>query len=141
MSTFKPTGSKTYSYDFQLNGRRFFGSTGKTEKRAAQEVERQRRKAAAAEVERDAATMAQLKGHAPLTIDVAAGRYWTEVGEFHAGAGTTWTDLARLVARGVGLGGLSDKCGQDGIGKAQPPGAQHGRPVAGGRAAGGPVLG
>ena len=97
MSTFKPTGSKTYSYDFQLNGRRFFGSTGKTEKRAAQEVERQCRKAAAAEVERDAATMEQLKGHAPLTIDVAAGRYWTEVGEFHAGAGTTWADLARLV--------------------------------------------
>lgn len=97
MSTFKPTGSKTYHFDFTLNGRRFHGSTGKTEKRAAQEVERQRRKTAAAEIERDAATQAQLKGSAPLTFDVAAGRYWTEVGEFHAGAATTWTDLERLI--------------------------------------------
>lgn len=97
MSTFKPTGSKTYVYDFTLKGRRFYGPTGKTEKRAAQEVERTRRKAAAAEIERDATTKAQLKGAAPLTFDVAAGRYWTEVGEFHAGAATTWTDLERLV--------------------------------------------
>lgn len=97
MSTFKPTGSKTYIYDFILSGRRFHGPTGKTEKRAAQEVERTRRKAAAAEIERDAATQAQLKGQAALTLDVAAGRYWTEVGEFHAGAATTWTDLERMV--------------------------------------------
>lgn len=97
MSTFKPKGSKTYHYDFQLKGHRFHGPTGKTEKRAAQEVERAQRRAAALEVEKIEAQQAQLKGEAALTFDVAAGRYWTEVGEFHAGAATTWTDLERLI--------------------------------------------
>ena len=98
MSTFKPTGSKTYVYDFTLNNRRFHGPTGKTEKRAAQDVERIQRKAAAAQCASDDATQSQVKGTEPLTFDVAAGRYWSEVGTFHAGAATTWTDLARLIS-------------------------------------------
>lgn len=98
MSVFKPTGTKHYHYSFVVKGRRFHGSTGKAEKRAAKEVERTARDAAKREMDADAATTAQLKGDAPLTFDVAAGRYWTEVGQFHAGADTTWTDLGRLVA-------------------------------------------
>lgn len=97
MSVFKPSGTKTYTYDFTLQGHRFHGATGKTEKRAAQEVERRARAAAAKQIELDAAVRAQTKGDAPVTFDVAAGRYWAEVGEFHAGATTTWTDLERLV--------------------------------------------
>ena len=97
MSTFKPSGTKTYHYHFTIKGRRFHGPTKKTEKRAAQEVERIARVAAEAEMKAEAATQAQLKGQAAVTLDVAAGRYWSEVGEFHAGASTTWTDLERLV--------------------------------------------
>ena len=97
MSLFKPTGTKTYTYKFQIKGRQFHGPTGKTEKRAAQEVERLARIAALQQVEADASTQAQIKGHAALTFDVAAGRYWSEVGEHHTGAKTTWTDLERLL--------------------------------------------
>lgn len=97
MAVFKPTGSKNYTYDFTISGRRFHGSTGKTEKRAAKEVERKAREAAKREIEQANAAAAQLKGDAPLTFDMAAGKYWKEVGEFHAGADTTWTDLERLI--------------------------------------------
>ena len=97
MSVFKPTGTKTYHYHFTINGRRFHGPTKKTERRAAQEVERIARKAAEAAMEAEAATQAQLKGQAAVTLDVAAGRYWSEVGEYHVGAATTWTDLERLI--------------------------------------------
>lgn len=97
MSVFKPSGTKTYHYDFRVKGRRFHGSTEKAEKRAAQEVERQQRKAAVLTMDQEAAVQAQVKGDAALTFDVAAGRYFTEVGEFHAGAETTWTDLERLI--------------------------------------------
>jgi integrase len=97
MSVFKPTGQKTYVYDFKLDGRRFHGPTGKTEKRAAKVVEQQAKDAARRQLDAEKAQAAQVKGDAPLTFDVAAGRYWTEVGQFHAGADTTWTDLERLV--------------------------------------------
>lgn len=97
MAVFKPTGSKNYTYDFTISGRRFHGSTGKTEKRAAKEVERHAREAAKREIDQAKAAAAQLKGDAPLTFDMAAGKYWKEVGEFHAGADTTWTDLERLI--------------------------------------------
>lgn len=97
MSVFKPTGSKIYQYDFCFKGHRFYGSTGKAEKRAAEAVEKAARDKAKRQAEQQQAEQAQLKGEAPLTFDVAAGRYWEEVGQHHAGADTTWTDLERLI--------------------------------------------
>jgi integrase len=97
LSVFKPTGTKTYTYSFQVNGRRFHGSTGKTEKRAAKEVERQAKEKARRQIEEEAKLAAQVDGSGPLTFDVAAGRYWNEVGQHHAGAETTFTDLNRLI--------------------------------------------
>lgn len=97
MALFKPTGTKLYHYSFQCGGRRFHGPTGQAEKRAAKEIERRAREEAKRQVEDDKARTAQLKGEAPLTIDVATGRYWNEVGQHHTAAGTTFTDLARLV--------------------------------------------
>lgn len=97
MSVFKPTGGKTFHYSFQHGGRRFHGPTGKTEKRAAKEVERQAREQARRTIEVEKQQAAQLKGDAPLSFDLAAGKYWSEVGQHHAGADTTWTDLERLV--------------------------------------------
>jgi hypothetical protein len=34
-------------------------------------------------------------GNGPLTLNVAAGRYYTEVGQHHAASATTWRDLER----------------------------------------------
>lgn len=97
MSVFKPTGGKTYTYSFTINGHRFHGPTGKTEKRAAKEVERQAREKARRQLDEEKAQAAQVDGSAPLTLDVAAGRYWAEVGQHHTASDTTWTDLERLL--------------------------------------------
>ena len=40
-----------------------------------------------------------MTGNGPLILDIAAGRYWLEVGQHHAGSDTTKRDLARLVER------------------------------------------
>jgi integrase len=89
MSVFKPKGSPYYHYDFQRRGRRFYGSTKRTDRRQAQAVER-------AERERAKHTSASITS-ASMTLDDAAGRYWHEVGQHHAGADNTERDLARLI--------------------------------------------
>lgn len=92
MSVYRPKGSPFYQFDFQWRGHRFHGSTKRTNRREAEAVER-------AERER-AKQQAALTGAdaAVLTIDVASGRYWREVGQHHAGADNTWRDLERLVS-------------------------------------------
>lgn len=97
MSVYRPKGSAGakspyYQFDFQIDGRRFFGSTKATTKREAEAVERELRAKAKADMAVEKKT-----GHGPLTIDVAAGRYWSEVGQHHANADATWTNLERLV--------------------------------------------
>lgn len=92
MSVYKPKNSPYYQYDFQVGGQRFYGTTGCTNEREARGVERQQREKAKAAVK-----AARVAGGGPLTIDDAAARYWREVGERHANAATTWTDLGRLV--------------------------------------------
>lgn len=98
MSVYRPrdrTGKPTspfYHYDFQLNRRRFHGSTGATNRRDAEKVEEQRRGEAKALLAAEAAA-----GSEPMTVDIAVGRYWTEVGQFAATADQIWTMLSRLV--------------------------------------------
>lgn len=97
MSVYRPKGSAGakspyYQFDFQIDGRRFFGSTKATTKREAEAVERELKAKAKADVATEKKT-----GNGPLTIDVAAGRYWSEVGQHHANADATWTNLERLV--------------------------------------------
>lgn len=92
MSIYKGAKSPFYAYDFQLHGRRFFGSTKATNKKDAEQVER----------ELKAKARADIKAHTrdsngPLTLDVAAGRYWTEVGQHHADSAATYRYLKRLV--------------------------------------------
>ena len=36
-------------------------------------------------------------GNGPLTLDLAAGRYWLEIGEHHRDSAATWRDLERLI--------------------------------------------
>ncbi len=95
-----------YRYDFELNGRRFFGSTKARNKKDAEAVEREVRAKVKADLEQ-----AKRTGHEPLTLDVAAGRYYTEVGQHHANAATTYTDLERLLTyfgKGKRLDELTD---------------------------------
>jgi integrase len=88
MSVYKPKGSPYYHYDFEWNGTRFYGSTKRTDKREAQALEKAERE--------------RVKHVAPVTsagmsLDDAAGRYWHEAGQHHAGAENTERDLARLI--------------------------------------------
>jgi integrase len=89
MSIYKPAGSPYYHFDFQWRGTRFHGSTKRTDRREAQAVEK-------AERERVRHT-AVLGASVGMTLDDAAGRYWHEVGQHHAGAKNTECHLARLI--------------------------------------------
>jgi integrase len=72
-----------WHYDFQRNGRRFHGSTGKTTERAAREIERLR----ISEADR---------GLDETTIDGAFARFWREVGQHDRDSDTTFERLERL---------------------------------------------
>jgi integrase len=98
MSVYRPgpkneKKSPFYHYDFQLRGRRFHGSTGCTNEREAEQVERAKRDEAQREVAANRAASASIS----LQLDHVAERYWQEVGQRHAGADNTERDLARLV--------------------------------------------
>lgn len=92
MSVYKQKGSPNYRYDFQLNGRCFFGITEARNKKDVLRIEGEMRAKAKADIEQEKRT-----GHGPLVLDIAAGRHWTEVGQHHANSDTTWTDLERLL--------------------------------------------
>jgi integrase len=92
MSVYKQKGSPHYRYDFQLNGRRFFGVTEARNKKDALRIEGEMRAKAKADMEQEKRT-----GTGPLILDIATGRYWTEIGQHHANSNTTWTDLERLL--------------------------------------------
>jgi integrase len=92
MSVYKPKGSPFWHFDFQTGGSRFHGSTKRTNRRQAEAIERAEREKARDRLRQAAA------GPEALTLDVAAGRYWTEVGQHHANADTTWTNIERLIA-------------------------------------------
>lgn len=92
MSVYKPKNSPFYHFDFQWRGHRFHGSTKRTNRREAEAVERDER----ARVKQQAAK-SRTAGVTSLQLDDIAGRYWTEVGQHHAGAKNTWRDVSRIV--------------------------------------------
>jgi integrase len=82
--------SPFWSYNFQLQNRRFFGSTKKTVRREAEVVER-------AERERAKLLIAQVEhARTSLRLDDVAGRYWQEHGQHLAGA-NMWGLLGLLL--------------------------------------------
>ncbi|MCY1741206.1 tyrosine-type recombinase/integrase [Ensifer sp. SL37] len=93
MSVYKPKNSPYYHFDFQVSGTRFHGSTETANRREAE-----KREAVEKEKAKAAAKASKNASGGPLTIDVAAARYWNEVGERHANSETTWADLGRLIA-------------------------------------------
>lgn len=87
MSVYKRKGSDIYSYDFRHAGRRFLGSTEKTNKRDAEAVERVKKDEAKTEV---AASEAM---DAPRTWELASSRWFLEIGQHHK---NSHTDAAAL---------------------------------------------
>ena len=92
MSVYKPKNSTIYLYDFQRGGHRFHGSTGEAERRQAEAVERRAIERAEAEVKSNRRAKT-----GPMTLDVAADRYWIEVGQHTATARETERNLTRLI--------------------------------------------
>jgi len=93
MSVYKSSRSPYYQYDFELRGRRFYGSTKATSKAAALKAERLIKDKLKAEL--DLVKQHGLNG--PPTIRYISGLYWTSVGQYHSGAQDTFRDLERLV--------------------------------------------
>lgn len=92
MSVYKPAKSPFYAYDFVVGGHRFHGSTGTASKREALKHETEVRQQAKVDVAALKAT-----GQGPLTIDIAADRYWVEVGQHQVNRNDTLRALGRLV--------------------------------------------
>lgn len=65
-----------YSYEFRLQGRRFSGNTGKKSEREARQVERAKRKEAEKLLEEE-----KQFGADDLTFEIAASKYWHEIGQ------------------------------------------------------------
>ena len=99
MSVYRKPGGKVWLYDFKFKRRRFHGSTGQVSRRAAETVERQ--------IRLEAATGGQGQ-IARLTLDFAAGRYWTEVGASRGDA----VDVERRIARLLDIMGKATPLGE-----------------------------
>jgi integrase len=91
MSVLKDDRSPYWRFDFQIGGHRFYGSTKVRTKREAEAVERAERERAKRHIEqaRTAATS--------MRLDDVAGRYWSEIGQHHAGARNTERQLGYLI--------------------------------------------
>ncbi len=107
MSVFLKAGTPFYQFDFWYRGHRFLGSTKCTNKREAEGIERDKRERAKIQI-----ASARADGGS-LTIDIAAGRYWEEIGKHHAGSSDTWRDIQRLVSYFGGSKRLCDIQGDD----------------------------
>lgn len=71
MSVYLPKTGRFFQYDFQYKGKRYTGSTGVEARRKAEEVEKRIREEVA---------LGRFDDDALMTLDQAAGRWWTEVG-------------------------------------------------------------
>jgi hypothetical protein len=92
VSVYKRSDAETYSYDFQLRGRRFSGNTESRNKKDAETVERDLKAKAKADLDE-----AKRTGNGPLLLRHAAGQYWEEVGQHHRDRAGTWNALDLLM--------------------------------------------
>ncbi|TDK37022.1 site-specific integrase [Rhizobium deserti] len=93
MPVYKPASSPYYYSEFQLQGHRVHKSTKAKTKKEAELIERQWK----AQIEEDV-KRARITGNAPITLDVAAGHFWSDKGQYHVNSDTTWTDIQRLIS-------------------------------------------
>ncbi len=103
MSVYRSAKSPHWQFDFQLKGRRFFGSTGTPDRALARQVER---------AERERAVRGLKLGEKPeITIDDAFGRFHEEVSDFEASERTQFGQFATMLAllgKGLHLSELDD---------------------------------
>jgi len=88
MTVYKPDKSRFWQYDFVISGKRFHGSTGQCSRRAAEAVER---------VKRLEAATGQLGAIARMSLDIAIGRWWVEVGKGRGDSVDVWRRLNTLL--------------------------------------------
>lgn len=88
MSVYKPKASPFWAYDFVIKGRRFHGSTGQQNKRAAEAFERRVRTAVANGEFADAGDM---------TLDAAADKWFEEIVRGSASEGDVERRLGDLI--------------------------------------------
>lgn len=95
MSVYLRPGSTVYSYDLQIRGKRYSGSTGQTNKRAAEAEEKRIR------AEKRAELAAEGNASRGMTWGEARDQYWLEVGQHWRGLGAKkmkphldWLDAA-----------------------------------------------
>jgi integrase len=91
MSVYRDPRSRFWRHDSWIDGFRVYGSTKKTTRREAEAVERQEREKAKRRIAQQRAAATSLR------LDDIAGRYWTEVGQHHAGADNTERLLTLLI--------------------------------------------
>lgn len=94
MSLEKRAGSPFWYARFQVGGRRYFLSSGTSDKREAAAFERAER--ARIEAEHDAGRKERAQ---PMTVAVAVGRYWHETGQYQKGRLDAWRHLEWLQDR------------------------------------------
>ena len=92
MPVYKPQNSPFYYARFEVGEQRVHRSTKSKNKKEAELVERKWREQA---IEDAKAT--RITGVVPMTFNLAAERYWLDVGQHHKNAETTFQDVARLV--------------------------------------------
>jgi hypothetical protein len=91
MSVYRTPRSPYWHFDFQWRGNRFHGSTKRTTRREAEAVERSEREKAKPLVAQLAAAKTSLR------LNDVADRWFTEVGQHHAGAVGSEHRLALLI--------------------------------------------
>lgn len=99
MSVYRPKNSPFYHFDFVVRGHRFHGSTGSADRRQAEAVER-------AEKKRVKESAAAARPGAEMTLDMAADRYWIEIGQY-----SKERDLAEALQRLIDWIGPSTSIG------------------------------
>ncbi|URQ76211.1 MAG: site-specific integrase [Candidatus Ochrobactrum gambitense] len=103
----KDSKDGTYTYEFQIRGRRFSGNTGKKSEREARQIEKAKKK----EAELQLAEEASFSADDP-TFEVAASKYWHEVGQHHTNReNTLWTLdwLNSAIGRRTRLSKITDR--------------------------------
>lgn len=106
MSTYKPSNSSVYLFDFVIKGNRFYGSTGQKTKRAADRIEAEKRLEAATNVRRKP----------PVTLNEAAGMYEDKLRKSERWSKSTEAWLLTLLT-GLGAGRFIHDVHQTELGK------------------------
>lgn len=93
MPVYRKHGKPEYTYDFKLRGSRFSGPTGTSNKRQAERILEQKRQEAQSYFK----TAARFTAEGPMTLEIAASRYWLEVGQHLANADDYYRALGWLL--------------------------------------------